>query len=244
MVDLHSSLTHTLPKHTHTHIHTYAHTARIYTYKHTYTYTYTSHTHIHRHIHICAQSLQSRPTICDPMSILLGSLVHGIIMARLLEWVPTASSRRSSRPRDGTWVSCGSCIGRWILYHEVTWEVHMHINTHRYGHIHISIHTYNTHTHISYTHTHIPTLLWHHELGIGKPSSPHSADGLCPWLAVAVWTQAGPKLLSRPGHRRRPIRPGFSTMEAGQWASWAVLGALGEADSSIWENAVGTGYKG
>ena len=136
-----------LPSHihypnTHTHTYTYAHTAHIYTYKHTYTYTYTSHTHIHRHIHICAQSLQSRPTICDPISILLGSLVHGIIMARLLEWVPTASSRRSSRPRDGTWVSCGSCICRWILYHEVTWEVHMHINTHRYGHIHTSIHTH------------------------------------------------------------------------------------------------------
>ena len=31
------------------------------------------------------------------------------------------SSRDSSQPRDQTWVSCISCIGRWILYHCATW---------------------------------------------------------------------------------------------------------------------------
>ena len=46
-----------------------------------------------------------------------GSSVHGILQARILEWVPRPSSRGSSQPRDQTQVSCGSCIGRPILYH-------------------------------------------------------------------------------------------------------------------------------
>ena len=43
-----------------------------------------------------------------------GSSVHGIVQARILEWVSMPSSRGSSRPRDRTWVSCH---GRWILYY-------------------------------------------------------------------------------------------------------------------------------
>ena len=39
-----------------------------------------------------------------------GSFVHGILQARILEWVATPFSRASSRPRDGTRVSCGSCM--------------------------------------------------------------------------------------------------------------------------------------
>ena len=38
---------------------------------------------------------------CNP----LGSSVHGILQARILEWVAMPSSRRSSRPRDRTQVS-------------------------------------------------------------------------------------------------------------------------------------------
>ena len=38
--------------------------------------------------------------------------VHGISQARILEWFAIASSRGSSRPRDGT---CVSCIGRRVL---------------------------------------------------------------------------------------------------------------------------------
>ena len=33
----------------------------------------------------------------------------------------------SSWLRDWTCVSCISCIGRWILYHWVTWEAHLYI---------------------------------------------------------------------------------------------------------------------
>ena len=37
---------------------------------------------------MCAKSLQSCPTLCNPMDCsLLGSSVHGILQARILEWV-------------------------------------------------------------------------------------------------------------------------------------------------------------
>ena len=40
------------------------------------------------HVCMCAQSLQSGPTLCEPMdSSPLGSSVPGILQARLLEWV-------------------------------------------------------------------------------------------------------------------------------------------------------------
>ena len=42
-----------------------------------------------------------------------GSPVHGILQARILEWVVTSSSKGSSWPRNWTWVSCISWIGRW-----------------------------------------------------------------------------------------------------------------------------------
>ena len=34
-----------------------------------------------------------------------GSSVHGLLQARILEWVAISFSRGSSRPRDPTWVS-------------------------------------------------------------------------------------------------------------------------------------------
>ena len=50
---------------------------------------------------------------CDPFnSILPGSSVHGILQARILDWVAISSSRGSSRPGDGTRVSC---VGRQVL---------------------------------------------------------------------------------------------------------------------------------
>ena len=52
------------------------------------------------------------------------SYVHGILQARILEWVAISNSRRSSWPRDQTRVSCVYCVGRQVLYHWVTWEAH------------------------------------------------------------------------------------------------------------------------
>ena len=45
--------------------------------------------------------------LCDPMDCSpQGSFVHGILQARILEWVDTPFSRESFRFRDQTWVSC------------------------------------------------------------------------------------------------------------------------------------------
>ena len=50
-----------------------------------------------------AKSLQLGPTLCDLMDCSLpGSSVHGILQARILEWVAVPSSRGSSPPRDQT----------------------------------------------------------------------------------------------------------------------------------------------
>ena len=51
---------------------------------------------------------QLYPTLCYPMDYSLpGSSVHGILQARIQEWVAIPSSRGSSLglPRDQTWVS-------------------------------------------------------------------------------------------------------------------------------------------
>ena len=54
---------------------------------------------------------QSCPTLCNPEdSIPLGSSVHGIIQARILEWGTISFSEGSSWPRNQTSISCVSCI--------------------------------------------------------------------------------------------------------------------------------------
>ena len=59
---------------------------------------------------VCAQLLQPCPTLCDPMDCRPpGSSVHGILQARVLEWVAMSSSRGSYWPRDQTHF-CGSYI--------------------------------------------------------------------------------------------------------------------------------------
>ena len=60
---------------------------------------------------LASEIAQLCPTLCDPMDCNLpGSSVHGILQARILEWVAISSSRGSSQPRDWTWVSC--LVGR------------------------------------------------------------------------------------------------------------------------------------
>ena len=44
---------------------------------------------------------QSCPTLCNPMDY----IVHGILQARILEWLAFPFSKGSSQPRDGTQVS-------------------------------------------------------------------------------------------------------------------------------------------
>ena len=71
---------------------------------------------LHHYLHI--KSFQSCPTLCNPMNCNLpGSSVHGILQARILEWVAMPSFRGSSPPKNRTHVSYISCIGRQVLYH-------------------------------------------------------------------------------------------------------------------------------
>ena len=46
------------------------------------------------------------------LSSLVGSTVHGIFQARMMEWVAISSSRETSWPRNQTYISYVSCIGR------------------------------------------------------------------------------------------------------------------------------------
>ena len=49
-------------------------------------------------------------TLCDPLECSLGSSVHGIFQGRILEWVAISYFGGSSQPRDGTRISCVSCV--------------------------------------------------------------------------------------------------------------------------------------
>ena len=63
----------------------------------------------------------SCPSLCDPMDDSPpGSSVRGNFQARILEWVATSSSRKSSQPKDWAHISSISCPIRWILYHCAT----------------------------------------------------------------------------------------------------------------------------
>ena len=54
---------------------------------------------------------QSCPTLCDPMDWSpLSSSIQGILHSRILEWVATSFSRRSSQPRD--WTQVSRIVGR------------------------------------------------------------------------------------------------------------------------------------
>ena len=72
-----------------------------------------------------AKSLQLCPTLCDPMDCSQpGSSVHGILQARILEWVVIPFSKGSSQIRDQTRVSCiaGRFLTVWAT-REVHWNL-------------------------------------------------------------------------------------------------------------------------
>ena len=84
-------------------------------------------------MHDCAQSCLTLwdPTDWSPP----GSSVHGVLQARILEWVTMPSSRGSSWPRGRTWVSCtgGRFFTTWATREALQIEViffnssHLHV---------------------------------------------------------------------------------------------------------------------
>ena len=70
----------------------------------------------------CCSATKSRLTLCDPVDYSPPvSSVHGVLQARILEWVTISFSRGFSWPRDWTHVSC---TGRWILYQWATMKTY------------------------------------------------------------------------------------------------------------------------
>ena len=52
---------------------------------------------VYSEVHAAVLAAQSCLTLCDSMDCgLLGSSVHGILQARILEWIATSFSRESS----------------------------------------------------------------------------------------------------------------------------------------------------
>ena len=75
---------------------------------------------------VCAKSLQSCPTFCDPIDCSPpGSTVHEVLQARILEWVVTPSSRGSSWARDWIQVSyLHLLLWQEFFTTSATWEAH------------------------------------------------------------------------------------------------------------------------
>ena len=73
--------------------------------------------------HVRAQSHQSYLTLWDPMDCSPpGSSVHGILQARILEWVAVPSSRGFSWPRDWTCISMSPALAGRFFTTSATWE--------------------------------------------------------------------------------------------------------------------------
>ena len=78
---------------------------------------------------VCVFVAQLFLTLCDPMDCSqLGSSVHGILHARILEWVAILFTRRSSWPKDQTQVFCiaGRFFTVWATReaHDYTWRLY------------------------------------------------------------------------------------------------------------------------
>ena len=72
---------------------------------------------------IHAKSLQLCPILCDPMDYSPpGSSVHGILQARILEWLAIPFSRGSSWPRDWSQLShiAGKFFTIWAIITDMT----------------------------------------------------------------------------------------------------------------------------
>ena len=76
----------------------------------------------------------SRVQLCDPVDHSLpGFSVHGILQARILEWVAISFSRGSSQPRDQTRIPhiAGRCFTVWATreaWHWEYWAIYLHCN--------------------------------------------------------------------------------------------------------------------
>ena len=72
-----------------------------------------------------------------------GSFVHGILQARILEWIAMLFSRESSQPRDGTCISYTSCIASGFFTTSATWEAHICMYLYTFSQEYLKVEVYN-----------------------------------------------------------------------------------------------------
>ena len=75
---------------------------------------------------LCVLVTLSCPILCDPKDCSSpGFSVHGILQARILEWIAIPSSRGISQPRDRTLVSCiaGRFFTIWATGKSLAWPI-------------------------------------------------------------------------------------------------------------------------
>ena len=106
-----------------------------------------------------AKLLQLCLILCNPMDCSPpGSSVHGILQARILEWVARPSSRGPSPPRDQTWTPCTAGIFFLPLNHQESPHKYMRAFKHKRSRC-TRVHTHAwvcTHIHARMqAHTHI-----------------------------------------------------------------------------------------
>ena len=72
---------------------------------------------------VCAKSLQSYPTLCDPMYCSLpGFSVHWLLQARVLEWIAIPSSRDLPNPEIELKSPMSSALAGGFFATSATWE--------------------------------------------------------------------------------------------------------------------------
>ena len=85
--------------------------------------------YIHTRSRMC-MGARSCPTLYDSRDgSPLGSSVHGILQARILEWVVISSSRGSFQLRDWTSISWVSCTAGWFFSTEPLGKSHTTLHT-------------------------------------------------------------------------------------------------------------------
>ena len=74
---------------------------------------------------LCAKSIQLCLTLCDPVDHSLpGSSVHGILQARILEWVAILSSGEFSQPRGQ--MSMSPALASDFFTTSASWEAYLY----------------------------------------------------------------------------------------------------------------------
>ena len=68
-----------------------------------------------------AQSLSLGQLFVIPWTTDLAPLSMGYSWQEYWRRLPFPSPEASSRPKEGTHISCVSCIGRWVLFHWTSW---------------------------------------------------------------------------------------------------------------------------